>query len=114
DTGLPPPRPLLPGLEAAPPPRPPVATWQPTEFIPWHQPFFNEAGHYHARVRLPCDHKVACTGTVLATRDLGDGRKELDVEALGMRDFAFLCSARYCVYEGEVPAGPGVAPLRIH
>jgi hypothetical protein len=114
DAGLPPPRPLLPGLEAPPRPRPAVATWQPTEFIPWHQPFFNEAGHYHARVRLPCDQKVACTGTVLAARDLGDGRKELDVEALGMRDFAFLCSGRYRLYEGEVPAGPGVAPVRIH
>ena len=24
--------------------------WQPTPFIPWHQPFFNEAAHYHVRV----------------------------------------------------------------
>src|SRR5437762_3006396 len=27
--------------------------WQPTPFIPWHQPFFNEAGNYTARVTLP-------------------------------------------------------------
>ena len=38
--------------------------WQPTPFIPWHQPFFNEAGIYTARVTLPADQKVACTGAV--------------------------------------------------
>ena len=31
--------------------------WQPTPFIPWHQPWFNEAGVYHARVDLPADRK---------------------------------------------------------
>ena len=29
--------------------------WQPTPFIPWHQPFFNEAGIYNVRVTLPGD-----------------------------------------------------------
>src|SRR5262245_9462525 len=33
--------------------------WQPTPFIPWHQPWFNEAGVYHAKVTLPADQKVA-------------------------------------------------------
>src|SRR5262249_55517949 len=28
--------------------------WQPTPFVPWHQPFFNEAAIYTARVVLPC------------------------------------------------------------
>ena len=39
--------------------------WQPTPFVPWHQPFFNEAGSYHALVRLPADQKIACTGTMV-------------------------------------------------
>ena len=40
--------------------------WQPTPFVPWHQPWFNEAGVYTAHVTLPCDQKVACTGSVVA------------------------------------------------
>src|SRR5262249_20407399 len=43
------------------------ATWQPTAFVPWHQPFFNESGIYHVSVILPCDQEVACTGKVVAT-----------------------------------------------
>jgi hypothetical protein len=37
--------------------------WQPTPFIPWHQPFFNgRRGIYTARVPLPeCEH-VAVSG----------------------------------------------------
>src|SRR5262245_20778267 len=29
--------------------------WRPTPFIPWHQPFFHEAGHYTATIILPKD-----------------------------------------------------------
>src|SRR5208282_5172515 len=50
--------------------------WQPTQFIPWHQPFFNEAGIYNAHVTLPCDQKIACTGSVVHERDLGNGLKQ--------------------------------------
>ena len=89
--------------------------WQPTPFVPWHQPFFNEAGVYRVTVTLPCDQKVATTGTVIATRPLGGGRQELEVHADGVRDFAFLCSARYQSFDGEVPAGPGVpTSVRVH
>ena len=38
--------------------------WQPTPFVPWHQPWFNEAGVFTARVRLPKDEQVACTGSI--------------------------------------------------
>jgi hypothetical protein len=97
-------------------PSPPcgAASWQPTPFIPWHQPFLNEAAVYHVRVCLPCDQKVACTGTVVATAPLPEGRQRVDIEAVGVRDFAFLCSARYQAFEGKVPAGPGVPPIRVH
>ena len=67
--------------------------WQPTPFIPWHQPFFNEAGLYTARVVLPADQKVACSGTVTGRRDLPDGQQQVDITANGVRDFALLCSA---------------------
>jgi hypothetical protein len=89
--------------------------WQPTPFVPWHQPFYNEAGVYRVRARLPADQKVATSGTVLARKDLGDGRLQLDIEANGVRDFAFLCSARYESYDGVIPEQDGVpAPVRVH
>jgi hypothetical protein len=69
--------------------------WQPVPFVPWHQPFFNEAGIYSVRYRLPQGYKVACTGSILATTDLGDGRQQVDICACCARDFALLCSPRY-------------------
>jgi hypothetical protein len=75
--------------------------WQPTPFVPWHQPFFNEAGSYHARVTLPCAQKFGCTGSVLAITDLGNGSKQAEIAVAAARDFAFLCSDRYCEYTGQ-------------
>ena len=40
--------------------------WHPTPFIPWHQPFYNEAGIYRVRLVMPCGQEVACTGAVVA------------------------------------------------
>jgi hypothetical protein len=87
--------------------------WQPTPFIPWHQPFYNEAGNYHVRVALPCKEQVACSGSVVAARELPGGRKEIDIDAPAMRDFAFLCSALYQPYEGHTPPEPGVPPVKV-
>jgi hypothetical protein len=78
--------------------------WQPTPFVPWHQPFFNEAGVYTARLTLPRDQKVACTGSVIATRELDEGLKQLDITANGVRDFAIVASARFQELTGD--AGP--------
>lgn len=82
--------------------------WQPTPFIPWHQPFFNEAGIYTARITLPVSEKLACSGTVLGERDLGDGWKRIDVRAVGVRDFAVLSSARFQEFTEQVGA------VRVH
>jgi hypothetical protein len=76
--------------------------WQPTPFIPWHQPFFNEAGLYSARVTLPCNQKIGCTAGVASEKDLGNGFKQVDLAPCCSRDFAFLCSARYQEYVGQV------------
>src|SRR5205823_615586 len=80
---------------------------------PWHQPFFNESGVYHARVALPADQKLACTGHVVAERSLPDGFHEVDIEAIGVRDLALLCSARYEEYTGQADCGKGHPPVRI-
>jgi hypothetical protein len=89
--------------------------WQPTPFIPWHQPFYNEACVYHVTATLPCGQQVATTGTVTSVKDLGNGRQQVEIQAVAVRDFAFLCSPRYCVFEGEVPAGPcQPRPVKVH
>jgi len=88
--------------------------WQPTTFIPWHQPFFNEAAIYHVWVRLPAEQKIATTGTVVASRPLEHGGVEVEIQAPGVRDFAFLCSAVYKEFSGEAVAAPGCPPVRVH
>ncbi len=75
--------------------------WQPPPFIPWHQPFFNEAGVYHVRVTLPCDQKIASTGSVAAERNLGNGRRLVEIAPICARDFALFCSARFVEHVGE-------------
>ncbi len=87
--------------------------WQPTPFIAWHQPFFNEAGNYHVWVQLPADQKIACTGTIVESRPLEAGRVEVHIEAPTVRDFAFLCSACFEEHKGEVILEDG-RPVRIH
>jgi hypothetical protein len=93
---------------AAPPTYDPC--WHPTPFVPWHQPFYNEAGDYRVRVTLPCDQKVACTGSITARHDLGDGRHLVEIEAPAVRDFAFLCSAAYVELQRDVHA---VSPVKV-
>ncbi|MFL5244865.1 MAG: M1 family aminopeptidase [Gemmataceae bacterium] len=82
--------------------------WQPTPFIPWHQPFFNESCVYQVRVVLPHDQKVACTGTITATHEVNERWKQVDIIADGVRDFAFLCSDRFEEFTDEV------AGIRLH
>jgi hypothetical protein len=75
--------------------------WQPTPFVPWHQPYFNEAGIYTARVILPSDQQIACSAVIQESKDLGDGRKQVDFQPVCVRDFAFFCSARFQEYVGS-------------
>ena len=50
----------------------------------------------------------------MKTTDLKKGKKEVEIVANGDRDYAFLCSKRFQVYDGEVPVQPGVAAGRCH
>lgn len=69
--------------------------WDPTPFIPWHQPFFNEAGLYTVRVTLPCEQKLAASSAEKAVHDLGDGWRAIEFEPAVLRDFALVASARF-------------------
>jgi hypothetical protein len=78
--------------------------WQPVPFIPWHQPFFNEAAIYSARITLPADQKLGSTGAVMATKDLGNGWQQVDILPTPARDFALFCSADFQEYTGQAGA----------
>jgi hypothetical protein len=76
--------------------------WQPTPFVAWHQPFFQEAGIYNVRLTLPVDQKVACTGTILNEQALGDGTKLVSIASCCAREFSMCCSARYQEWTRQV------------
>ena len=90
--------------------------WQPAPFIPWHQPFFNEAGVYTACITLPADQKLACSAAV---QRIVDHRRRLDRRTkcapACVRDFSFMCSARYpgtSAAKADGVAGPRPRPAR--
>jgi len=75
--------------------------WQPTPYVMWHQPFFNEAGLYSARLTLPAGQEVACTAPVVEDKNLDGGLRQLDFAPCFARDFAILCSARFRTFVAE-------------
>lgn len=72
--------------------------WQPTPFIPWHQPFFQEAGVYHVRITLPDNQRIASTGRILEEKPLGNGYKQSTIFCPAARDFCLVCSHRFQEY----------------
>src|SRR5262245_21443430 len=75
--------------------------WHPTPFVPWHQPFYNEAGIYTARIALPADYKLACSGSIARVSDVGGGWKEYQVAPTPLRDFAMVVSSRFQERTGQ-------------
>ena len=69
--------------------------WKESPFIPWHQPFWNEAGNYDATITLPKDEVLACSAAIKSENDLGDGWRRVVCEPFVGRDFAVTCSNRY-------------------
>lgn len=85
--------------------------WRPMPFVPWHQPWFNEAGVFTAKVTLPEPEVLAVPAVVKSETPLGDGRKRVETEPFVGRDFAVLSSARYKRFTSEtkLPDGKTVA-----
>jgi hypothetical protein len=75
--------------------------WQPTPYITWHQPFFNEAGLFTACLTLPRGQHVACTAEVARDDPMPDGRRRLQFVPCYARDFAIVCSDRFQEFTGE-------------
>jgi len=86
--------------------------WQPVPFVPWHQPFYNEAGHYSVKATVPADHEVACSGTIVES-DTADGRKTLTIRSGPIRDFALLASPRYIELRGEAKVAGRKVEIRV-
>lgn len=76
--------------------------WRPAPFIPWHQPFHQEAGIYSARIELPSDQKLACSAAVIEATRLGNGWTEYVTAPTPLRDFAIVCSARFQEHTAKV------------
>jgi hypothetical protein len=75
--------------------------WHHVPFVPWHQPFFNEAGIYSARLRVAQDQQIACSLPVTKEVPLIEGMKVVEFAPQCVRDFALLTSARYHVVEAR-------------
>src|SRR5205823_1032612 len=69
--------------------------FKPAPFIPWHQPFYNEAGLYVVRVTLPCEEKLAASAAERKVCELGNGWKAIEYEPTYLRDFALIACSRF-------------------
>lgn len=85
--------------------------WKPMPFVPWHQPWYNEAGTFRATITVAEEEKVACSGVIKSETKIDGGKKRVECEPFVGRDFAVLASARYKEFTGSttLPDGRVVA-----
>src|SRR6185369_10402385 len=76
--------------------------WQPTPFVPWHQPFYLEAGVYSAKIAAPSGQKIACSGPITNASVLGEGWVQYETAECVLRDYAILASDRFEEHVGEI------------
>jgi hypothetical protein len=76
--------------------------WERTPFVPWHQPWHQEAGHYMVRVDLPAGQVVASSGRILHQEPAESGWRRVTIAAGPARDFALVCSDRFQTWERVV------------
>lgn len=60
--------------------------WKPMPFVPWHQPFYNEAGVYRATITLPEGEHLACSAPAKSETRLPGGLKRIECEPFVGRD----------------------------
>ncbi len=85
--------------------------WHPMPFVPWHQPWYNEAGIFNTKLTVPENELVAASAQIRREVKAGDGTKQVVFEPFVGRDFAVLSSARYREFTGttKLPDGRTVA-----
>ncbi len=84
--------------------------WERTPFVPWHQPWHQEAGHYTVRLDLPDDEVVASSGRIVKREPTRKGRQRVTIVASPARDFALVCSKRFETLERRA----GSTLVRVH
>jgi hypothetical protein len=76
-------------------------------FVPWHQPFWNEAGVYTVRVTLPRDQLLVTPAKVASETAVREGWKQIQFEPFTGRDFAILASEHYRTSTTTATLGDG-------
>lgn len=83
--------------------------WQPVPYVPWHQPWFNEAGDYDVTLTLPADHLVVSGGHVVNRQLTDSGWQQLQIRGEGLRDFTVVASRRF----RELTSNVDGIPIRV-
>lgn len=86
--------------------------WHPTPFIPWHQPFYHEAGVYTATVTLPKNQVLGAGAAVVQTNDRPDGWKDIVLAPTTMRDFCLVASHKFQEWK-DTAAGVNIRILAL-
>ncbi len=86
--------------------------WARTPFVPWHQPWYQEAGHYTAWVELPAEQVVASSGRITRREVVRPGWQRLLIEtgSAPARDFALVCSDRFRTWQRQA----GATLVKVH
>lgn len=79
--------------------------WQPVPYIPWHQPWFNEAGNYDVRLKIP-ERQVVVTGGRVVSETVAGGYRNLVIQGDGLRDFTIVASAQFRELKSSVDGIP--------
>jgi hypothetical protein len=74
-----------------------AAGWHAMPFVPWHQPFWNEAGVYHAEIITSADQEVACSAAVESVVRT-EGEQRIKYKPFLGRDFAVVSSAKFRIF----------------
>lgn len=84
--------------------------WKPMPFVPWHQPWFNEAGVFDATITLPQEEVLAVPAATSREELLPDGRRRVYLQSFVGRDFAILCSKRFREFSTttKLPSGRSI------
>jgi hypothetical protein len=81
--------------------------WRPMPFVPWHQPWCNEAGVFTANIKLPEAEMLACPAVIRSEASSGKGWKTVTTEPFVGRDFAILASPRYHEFKSHTQLPDG-------
>ncbi|MCT4620922.1 MAG: M1 family metallopeptidase [Marinisporobacter sp.] len=75
--------------------------WNLDPYYPLGDPFYSDISNYHVHIETPKDYIVAASGNILKDEIVGN-KRNWDIEAKLMRDFAFVMSKDFEVVEKDV------------